>query len=52
MYKLKPVVADDVIPLSVADMEFKNLPEVIDVNALNVSDKSLASFGNLRMFDF
>ncbi|MEI3614372.1 MalY/PatB family protein [Pseudogracilibacillus sp. SO30301A] len=30
MYQWNPNVPDDVIPLSVADMEFKNAPEIID----------------------
>ena len=30
MYVKKPDVADGVVPLSVADMEFKNAPEIIE----------------------
>ena len=30
MYVKKPNVADGVVPLSVADMEFKNAPEIIE----------------------
>ena len=30
MYTKKPDVADGVVPLSVADMEFKNAPEIIE----------------------
>src|SRR5699024_6900732 len=30
MYQLNPNVADDVLPLSVADMEFKTAPEIVE----------------------
>src|SRR5699024_3265109 len=43
MYQLNPNVSEDVIPLSVADMEFKTPPEV--VNGLkNFLDESILGY--------
>ena len=30
MRRIDPTVGDDIVPLSVADMEFKNPPEIIE----------------------
>ena len=43
MYSWNPEVADDVVPLSVADMEFKPAPEIVE-GLKNHLDKAILGY--------